>query len=555
MANMNYFFRYHTVLEDQKGFLPIDSADLAQSPGSRYLGNKEKLYARYRFKYSNIISIGMTAEKDAGEDFFNGTQPNGFDFYSAHIFAKNLGFVKRLAIGDYQVQIGQGLTMWTGLSFGKSAEAMNIKKNGQIIRPYTSVDENLFMRGGALTLAIKNIELTGFYSKKMIDANVSITDTSSAEIIEVTSFQQTGFHTTLAELEDKDAIEEKIFGGNLAYRTRKLSFGVTATSSLYSAALNRNLQTYSQFEFSDDNNSAIGVDYNYLFRNINFFGELSMSKNGGLAFINGAIISLDPRLSVSIFHRNYERDYQNLFSGAIGESSKNINEKGWYLGLRAKINRQWTFTGYYDSFVFPWLRYKTDAPSIGNEWLTQLNFKPSKKLELYLRFRKENKQENTTEEVIGMDNLVDRNRKYLRFNASYKLTKEFKLKSRMEMSEYKLGENPSEQGYVLIQDLSYKFARIPLTLTMRYATFDTETYNARIYTYESDVLYAYSIPAYYYRGTRMYFLIRCNVFKHFDLWLRYSQTYYDNRTTINSGLNEIQGNTKSEVKAQIRIKL
>ena len=106
------------------------------------------------------------------------------------------------------------------------------------------------MRGGALTLALKNIELTGFYSQKMIDANASITDTSSAEIIEVTSFQQTGFHGTPSELEDKDAIEEKVIGGNLAYRTRKLSFGVTASSSLYSAVLNRNLQTYNQFEFS-----------------------------------------------------------------------------------------------------------------------------------------------------------------------------------------------------------------------------------------------------------------------------------------------------------------
>jgi len=548
------FLRFHTVLEEQKGFLPIDSADLAQSPNSRYLGSKEKMYARYRFKYSNNISIGMTAEKDVGEEFFNGTQSNGFDFYSAHIFAKNLGFVKRLAIGDYQVQLGQGLTMWSGLSFGKSAAAMNIKKNGQIIRPYTSVDENLFMRGGAFTLAFKNIELTGFYSQKKIDANISITDTSSAEIVEVTSFQQTGFHSTPSELEDKDAIGEVIYGGNLAYRTRKLSVGITATNSLYSAALNRSLQTYSQFEFSADQNSTLGIDYNYLYRNINFFGEVATSKNGGMAYLNGAIISLDPRLSISVFHRKYERDFQNLFSGAIGESSKNINEEGWYLGITSKINRKWTFTGYYDSFVFPWLRYRTDAPSFGDEWLAQLNYKPTRKIELYLRLRKENKQENTTEEVVGMDNLVDRKRKYLRFNASYKLSKELKLKSRVEISEYKLGDNPSESGYVLIQDVSYKFVNTPLTLTMRYASFDTESYNARIYSYESDVLYAYSIPAYYYRGTRMYFMLRYGVFKRVDLWLRYSQTYYDNRTAISSGLNEIQGNTKSEIKAQLRIK-
>ncbi|MEZ4759397.1 MAG: hypothetical protein R2810_06365 [Flavobacteriales bacterium] len=51
-----------------------------------YLGPSYKLYTRYRFRYRQNISFGITAEKDEGEEFFTGAQPDGFDFYSAHLF-------------------------------------------------------------------------------------------------------------------------------------------------------------------------------------------------------------------------------------------------------------------------------------------------------------------------------------------------------------------------------------------------------------------------------------------------------------------------------------
>ena len=266
---------------------------------------------------------------------------------------RNFGFLKQLAIGDYQVQIGQGLNFWSGLAFGKSADVINIKKSGQVILPYTSVDENLFMRGGAVTLGIKNFEATGFYSKKKIDANISITDTIKDEVLEVTSFQQTGYHSTPAEIQDKDAIDEMIIGGHFAYKSRGMNLGFTASQSAYSALLNRSLQTYSQFEFSNNKNINIGADYNFIYRNINFFGEFAGSKNGGMAYLNGAVISLDPRLSVSILQRNYERGFQNLFSNALGEGSKNTNEKGWYFGAASSINSKWAVSGYFDVFTFP----------------------------------------------------------------------------------------------------------------------------------------------------------------------------------------------------------
>jgi hypothetical protein len=63
------------------------------------------------------------------------------------------------------------------------------------------------------------------------------------------------------------------------------------------------------------------------------------------------------------------------------------------------------------------------------------------------------------------------------------------------------------------------------------------------------VLYFFAIPAYANRGTRTYLTARYKVSKSIDVWLRYGQWFYNNVEIIGSGLNEIMGNTKSEVRA------
>ena len=85
--------------------------------------------------------------------------------------------------------------------------------------------------------------------------------------------------------------------------------------------------------------------------------------------------------------------------------------------------------------------------------------------------------------------------------------------------------------------------------------FDTKSYDARIYTFENDVLYGYSVPALYYKGQRAYFIVNWDVTRNFEIWVRVAATIYDNQKTISAGsLNEINGSAKTELKLQARLK-
>lgn len=554
-GNHELVLRYQQVLEPQAGYAPIEDSLLALSPNSRYLGSQQKYYARYRFQFSNKVSWGLTVEKDAGEEFFKGSMKQGFDFYSGHLFVRNLGVVKAAGIGDFQAQFGQGLVFWSGLAFGKSSDGVSIKRSAMGLRPYTSVDENRFLRGGGTTLQFGNFEVTAFGSYKLLDANISTeTDTLNEEEETVSSVFSGGFHRTPSELENRQSISEAIYGGNVSYKGRRLSIGITAVGYQYSTALKRGDDLSNFYEFSGKQNSNYGLDYGYIWRNLHFFGEFALSQNLGFATSNGVLMTIDPRVTVTAMVRYFQPKYQALYANPLAEGSRSNNETGYYLGFNVNPFKSWHLNGYFDIFKFPWLRYQVNGPSYGYEVIGQLIYRPSKTFEVYFRYRQKTKQLNESadyseEPIRGIEN---ERRNFYRVNLSWNLNKAFTLKSRIEYVRYKRGEQDVEQGFMIYQDFTYKPLSFPLSFSARLAYFDTETYNARIYVYESDVLYAYSFPAYYYRGMKAYLTLRYDIYKNIDMWVRVANLFYSNRDHVGSGLEETAGKHRTEIKVQLR---
>ncbi|MBK6777804.1 MAG: hypothetical protein IPG74_18875 [Flavobacteriales bacterium] len=540
-------------------FTDTQVVDSLRDNGRVYLGSPVKLYARYRFRYRQNISFGITAEKDEGEEFFQGTQKQGFDFYSAHLFVRNIGPLKSLAIGDYQAQFGQGLTYWSGLAFGsKSAYTMNVKRNGAGLLPYASVNENLFLRGIGATVGLgKTMEFTAFYSQRKLDANtdsISTQDNSAGDVgVIFSSFQEDGLHRTPNELEKKDALDARTIGGHLRYKRKALSIGGTVANISFNTPLVRDTRPYSQFEFQGSENTTMGIDLNWLWRNVSVFGEVARSSNGGLAYNIGTLLALDKAVSLAVVYRNYQRDFHGLVSTGFAEGSSPWNERGIYTGIEIKPSREWLVNAYFDRFSFPWLRYLTDAPSDGYEALAQVTWRPSRKTELYVRARYQDKAKNTAEDIEGIDFLVRTEQTNYRFNASYRVTDAVSLRTRVEAINYQRGEEPLQHGFLIYQDFVSRPLRSTFEYTLRVALFDTDNYDTRVYAFENDIIGLFSIPPYYGRGMRWYAMVRATPLRRVDIWLRYGAWLYNDQDSYSSGLQEINGSVRSEVKMQVRV--
>jgi hypothetical protein len=309
---------------------------------------------------------------------------------------------------------------------------------------------------------------------------------------------------------------------------------------------------YQLYRFSGRENTNIGFDYQKVFRNFNFFGEISRSANGGVAALNGMIASIHPRISVSAVHRHFSKDYQVQYFNVFAESTTPQNERGLFVGMEANIAKGWTLTAYSDQIVYPWLRFNVQAPSRNSDYLFQLNYKPDKKQDFYIRYRVRNGSEDAGEEGELVDYPVPERQQNFRVNATYQPHPNVQMRSRLEWNVYEKENEGRASGFMCYQDVIWKKMGSKISLNVRYALFNTPSYDTRIYAYESDVLYAFSIPGYYGQGQRMYGLVKWDIKRGVDLWVRYAQWIYTDRNVISSGTNEIAGNRRGDVTVQLR---
>ncbi|PHI18933.1 hypothetical protein CEQ90_15515 [Lewinellaceae bacterium SD302] len=554
-SDRTLFLRWNRFLEETRGY----------SDG-RYLGDPNQFYVRFRQQYSNKLSFGFTAEKDPGEPFFKGPNAKrGFDYYSAHFYMRNVNkTIKAVALGDFTVNFGQGLILYTGFGAGKSALVTSVRRSGRVIKPYGSVNESLFKRGAAVTLGLgKNVEFTAFGSRRGRDGNLLSPDTITLEeFIDITteasisSLDLDGLHRTEAEIEDRNAVQQTSFGGSLRYNfpRNKGKIGINVLNENLDSPLRLSDQPYNRFFFRGTTLSNASVDYTYRWRNLTFFGEVAGSDNGGMAQLHGLLAGLDRYVNLAVVYRKYDRDYQALNARPFGETAGGRNEEGLYFGVEVNPAKNWKFSGYYDLFRFPWLRFNTDGPSSGNEWRFRVTYWQKRKLETYVELRKESKGVGVDLLFNPLDGVVQRDRFQGRLHFAYKVNKSFEWRNRIDWGFADNPINDRQTGFMVYQDFIYRPISIPVSFTSRIAFFNTDGYQVRFYNYENGLLYNFRIPAYYGRGTRMYLNVRYKGIRNVTIEGRIAQLFYADREVIGSGIAATTLPRRTEVGAQIKFK-
>ncbi|ULQ53031.1 helix-hairpin-helix domain-containing protein [Flavihumibacter fluvii] len=509
----------------------------------KYAGSPVRLFYRYTFQYKQQLWWGFTGDKDAGEQVG--------DFTSFHLFIRRKGLLKTLALGDFVLNIGQGLVHWQGLAFGKTSEVMGVYHQGNLLQPYRSGGEWNFHRGIAAQLQKEHWELTVFGSARKLTANTIRNGTLQEGF---SSISENGYHRTKGELADRNSLLQKSYGAVLQYLTGRFRAGVSAVAYNFSLPSLPEDKPYNRYAIRGRNWYNSGIHYTYTYRNIFLFGEGAVCKNG-FGILQGMVMSIHHKVDLSIVYRNIQPGYQSLYGKSFTENSSVTNETGWYTALRLVPWPGWQVQAYADYFRFPWLRFKADSPGSGQEYFLQVGWIKRKKWDIYLRYRSTGKQENISGNYLNEP--VPKLQANLRWHAERIVNQRLELSSRLDQVWYsRAGEQQS--GTSVFVDGRYQLPKPTLVVSARIQYFKTGGYDSRIYSYERDLLYSFSIPAFYDKGFRYYCQVQGKPARigrrlHVKLqwWLRWSQTKFGESHTIGSGGDEIRGNKKSEWKFQI----
>ena len=531
--------RYQRVMNSQEGYSRPDTL-------GGYLGSPVKYNHRIRYR-SDRISVNLTQDKDPGEPL---SGPTDFDFTSWHVAIRDAGHLKNFILGDFRVSYGQGLTLWNGGAFGKSSQVIgSAVKNDTGIRPYTSYQETNGFRGVAATYG-DQLQISGFYSKRRRTAS----ETSDDRVRFPTA---SALHRTLSETSRRLNLQQETVGGRIRYQFAHGIIGVSGYRNSFGRDIEKGTQPYQLYRFEGNRLSVISTDYRLTKGPAMIFGEIARSSNDSYGFISGSEINLPTDTDLAVAYRNYAKDFQSTLGSGFGEQSNPQNETGFFTGIRQLIEDKLQFNAYIDFFRTHAARFRNSRPTSGYDWLARLSFQPIQNLSIYGQLRsKKWGQEMESLDPFGRETVVmgSEIRSNARLHLEYRVLKSLRLRTRFDVVRWSGTSSPSSIGYLVYQDFRFT-PTSNLTIDTRITVFETDDFNSRVFQFENDLLYVMSNAMLFDQGQRSYIVIRFEPADYLVIRMKASTTLYENRRTIGSGLNRIQGSRRSDIGFQVQLKI
>ncbi|HSB93092.1 MAG TPA: hypothetical protein VLC28_08250, partial [Flavitalea sp.] len=520
------FIKMSRVMQKSDGF--IDS--------NGFLGGRQLLQFRYSFNHKNLLQWGIAGGNQAGEPISFSGGRTGFDQLSIHVFARQIGKIQLLAIGDFRVNFGQGLICWQGMGFSKSAEVLAIKREAPVFQPSTTGASSGFFRGAGVSIKTRvfDFALFGAWNKK--DANIEF-DTARSIIT-------SGLRRTETELSHRNNLGVMTVGFRSGIMKSLSTFHINGLLSKWDHPYKKKAAPYNLYAPSGKLFINVGVDYALTISNMHFFGEAALNERHKFALVSGALISLDKRTSISLLFRKISPAYFAWDGNAFTDGSYTVNENGFYSGIEFQLSKKVELSSYYDVYSFPWLKFRVNAPSQGNSFLAQFKYTPDKTSEFYVRLRSSNKQQN--EGAFPTDQVAETRQSYLRLNYLTTLNPSVGVQMRFEGTW-----NSRGSGILLYAEMQKKIAVYGQKVNIRLQYSDTDDYESRIYAYESDTPYTFSITPQYSHFIRYYLNNSMNLKKLFRrlpalvVSVKWSQRFLIDGDSFGSGFNAISGRNQS----------
>ncbi|MCK4417547.1 MAG: helix-hairpin-helix domain-containing protein [Candidatus Latescibacteria bacterium] len=440
------------------------------------------LYQRLSLSVADRYELGLLVEKDSGERDLA-------DFMTGYLQVEQIAGIDQVVAGDFRPGFAQGL-VFSRWSYSISDPRLLKKKDSSSVG-YRSSVENGALRGIFLRKSFQTTQWAIFFSQSRLDASLNKDGT-------VKTLLTSGYHITASEKAKKNLLSEKLTGGRFLYAARKnLKLGASfALSSFNPAFKNYDLER-KRYAFTGSNNSIWGIDWDIVWPRLNLYGEAALCKNGGKAILGGATSKIRG-LKVSALARSYSRDFHSFHGSAFSAAGKLYNETGLFASLVCSPTESIDLLFYVDQYHHPYRRYYEPVPTRGDKWGLVAAHEFSRQVDLLLDLRSKYNQRG--KEALGRRN----NR--IRLNTCWSPDKRWRLRSRAEIVFLNFEDSRREQGISAFWDFRIRPFRSS-TICGRLTTFKTDSYDSRIYEFETDHPGAAFSRFIYGKGVKWYLFV------------------------------------------------
>lgn len=486
-------------------------------------GLKETIIYR-NVKFNNIYA-GFEAEKDIGEK-------NIVDFNSFFIQKEKFSVFNKIILGDYLINMGQGLVHWNGYAFGKNSHVLSILRQAQPIKPHTGTEENRFFRGAAIELEKRGRSIALFISRKKIDANIIVDSTSQKKW--ASSLLLSGLHRNENELADKHSLALMSSGVILKQNFKNGHVSVNGITHYSDIPIQKRNLPYNTYSLNGNHWFNLSSDFIFSVKNGTAFGELGIDRKKSAGFIMGYLKSLNRFTDIGIQWRNISSTYNSFSPNIMGHQSIANNEKGFYLGINMKIDNKSSIEMFVDNYKHSFPVYTSDGPQRGIMSSLTFTYKPSKKVELYARLTEKRSNQNENIEDLKTHHLCINITHQTRLHGGFHINEAVELRIRNEIFSKRGEHNKNLFGWLNYIEFILHPVLQPYSISYRSSFYNTDGYESSIYAMERDLPHYYSMNSFFGRGASNYILLQYSINQKISFsgkWL-IEKKFYDSNKPI-----------------------
>ena len=501
-----------------------------------YLGPKYRHWLRYQFSYGEQVKAGLVGAQDAGEPFLANKNRWGYDYYSFYAQLRNIGRLESLVVGNYRVSMGMGLVMNNSFSLGKLAMLQNLGRSAYTLRAHSSRSAGSLL-GIATTVDVgRDLKLTAFVSYSPSDATLN-KDGTAATILD------TDYHRTETEMAKKHNLHTLKTGGSLRYQAHGLRLGINTLYTHLDRELKPNTSTLYRRHYPQGTDFLnLSLDYGYASPRVALSGETATDRKGHLATINSASLRLSDIVSMMVLQRFYSYAYCALDAQSYSDGGKVQNESGVYLGLSWQPSIALRLSAYTDYAYFAWAKYQVSQSSYSWDNMLQAVWQKHG-WTLNGRYRLRLRQKDAADKQTLENRWEHRGRLGVDYAGGHGIA------GRLQIDGCRM---QGEWGAMISSSLS--FSRKWLRLNGGLGYFHTDSYDSRLYLYESGPLYTYSMAQFYGEGIRYWLMGRVAIGKRLMLTAKAGVTDYFDRSSTGSGYQQVDGSSLTDLDLQVRWK-
>ncbi|GAA4836135.1 hypothetical protein [Algivirga pacifica] len=512
------------------------SWDKEEESSESFLGSLDRMAFRLKGRKAGQCSYGVSMEKDAGE-----AVDKGPDFWSANVTVHKVGSLKTLTLGDYRLQLGQGLLSGASYFIGKGMESvLGLQQYSRGIRPYHSMSETGFLRGVAAAFQWGNCRVLPFVSSRRKDA--VIIDG------QVVSMPSAGLHRTLKELAYKDRLMERYAGVYTDWRWRDiLKIGITTANLAYSLPI-QSSGSKGVIRFTGRKSQQYALDFHLDCFGIQSFGEVARVGAGNAVLLGGQW-GLGKKLALSWVYRYYAKNFHVVYGSAFGTGATPSNEKGLYTGISIKLSKYCQLTSYMDLFSRPWLRYGVYKPQYFSDFSLGIRNRKKRFWTYQCRYRWQQKE--AVVDQYGQRGYQPFFKHSIKADIEWFPLKNCKVRmlSRYSYTVYPDRYQESKEGVALGVRIDWTYKMFKASAD--YVFFDTDDYENRLYLYQKGVRYSNRYTALYGEGYKWNYVFSYKWRSWLSMYLQGNYWIYGRMIKVNTASNRFIFSKKLDLNAQL----